>query len=93
MIHFLAFGLERFDCSYIRQLSKIEVDAAHRLPRVCIHVERVIGLIRQKYKILESTLPINMLACNQTETVSCIDKIVTICSALCNCCNSVVSSD
>ena len=76
-----------------RQLSKVEVDAARRLSRVCIHVERVIGLIRQKYKILESTLPINMLACNETETVSSIDKIVTICSALCNCCNSVVSSD
>ena len=40
-----------------RQLSKIEVDAARRLSRVRIHVERVIGLIRQKYKILESTLP------------------------------------
>ena len=75
------------------QLSKLEVDAARRLSRVRIHVERVIGLIRQKYKILESTLPINMLACSETETVSSIDKIVTICSALCNCCNSIVSSD
>ena len=39
-----------------RQLSKIEVDAARRLSRVRIHIERVIGLIQQKYKILESTL-------------------------------------
>ena len=39
-----------------RQLSKIEVDAAYRLSRVRIHVERVIGLIQQKYKILESRL-------------------------------------
>ena len=76
-----------------RQLSKVEVNVARRLSQVRIHVERVIGLIRQKYKVLESTLSINMLACNETETVSSIDKIVTICSALCNCCNSVVSSD
>ena len=69
------------------------MDAARRLSRVRIHVERIIGLIQQKYMILESTQPINMFACNETETVSCIDKIVTICSALCNCCNSVVSSD
>ena len=51
------------------QLSTVEVDAARRLSRVRIHVERVIGLIRQKYKILESTLPINMLACIETEMV------------------------
>ena len=76
-----------------RQLSRVEVDAARRLSRVRIHVERVIGLIRQKYKILESILPINMLVCSETETVAPVDKIVTICSALCNCCNSVVSSD
>lgn len=31
-----------------RQLSKIKVDAARRLFRVHIHVEQVIGLIRQK---------------------------------------------
>ena len=74
-----------------KQLSKVEVDAARRLSRVRIHVERVIGLIRQKYMILESTLPINMLACHKTETVCCINKILTICSALCNCCNSVIN--
>ena len=31
------------------QLSIVEVDAAHRLSWVRIHVERVIGLIQQKY--------------------------------------------
>ena len=75
-----------------KQLSKIEVDAARRLSWVRIHVERVIGMIRQKYMILESTLPISMLACDETETMSTIDKILIICSALCNCCDSVVLS-
>ena len=73
-----------------KQLSKIEVDTARRLSRVRIHVERVIGMVRQKYSILQSTLPINMIMCSEEESVSTIDKIVTICCALCNCCDSIV---
>ena len=41
--------------------------------------------------LLESTLPICMLTCHETKTVCSIDKIVTICSALGNCCDSVVN--
>jgi hypothetical protein len=58
---------------------------------VRIHVERVIGVIRQKYSILESTLNINMIMCDDIATSdSIIDKIVVICSALYNFCDSVV---
>jgi len=49
-----------------KQLSRVEVDVARRLSRVRIHLERVIGLVRQKYTILQSTLP---LACGEEETV------------------------
>ena len=45
-----------------KQLSKLEVDTARQLSRVRIHVERVIGLLRQKYTILESTLPITVVS-------------------------------
>ena len=72
------------------QLSKVEVDTARRLSRVRIHVERVIGLVRQKYAILQSTLPVNMVSCTDTDGYSIIDKILTVCCALSNCCNSVV---
>ena len=65
-----------------RQLSRYEVDATHQLACVQIHVERIIGVIRQKNSILESTLPINMLMCHEEEEQNIIDKIVTICSAL-----------
>ena len=58
---------------------------------VCIHVERVIGAVRQKYIILQSILPVNFIMCADTEDVSTIDKVVTICCAHCNCCKSVVS--
>ena len=73
-----------------KQLSKIEVDTARQLSRVRIHVERVIGLMRQKYTILESTLPINVIMCNEKADYSLTDKIVTVCCLLCNCCDSVV---
>ena len=76
-----------------RQLSQVEVDTARRLSRVRIHVERVIGSIRQKYTILQSTIPINMLMCDEGETVSNIDKVVMVCCALCNCSDSIVSTD
>ena len=46
-----------------KQLKKMDVDFAHQLSRVRIHVERVIGILRQKYAILEHTLPINMIMC------------------------------
>ena len=75
-----------------KQLSRMEVDKARQLSRVRIHVERVIGLLRNKYTILQSILPINMIMCNGCEN-SVIDQIVVICCALCNCCKSVIPFD
>ena len=43
-----------------KQLSKAEIDVARKLSHVCIHVERVIGLVHQKYSILRSILPVNL---------------------------------
>ena len=69
----------------------MDVDFACQLSWVQIHVERVIGFLRQKYTILEHTLPINMIMCSDnSDNISVIYKIVTVCSALCNCCKSVV---
>ena len=61
------------------------------LSRVQIHVERVIGVVRQKYTIFQSTLPVNFIMCSKNQDIIVIDKVVTICCALCNCCKSVVS--
>ena len=51
---------------------------------------KVIGLVRQKYSILQSTLPVNFVMVDKGD-ISTVDKIVFVCCALCNCCPSVVS--
>jgi len=43
-----------------KQLSKMDIDGASKLSSIRIHVEKVIGVIRQKYTILQS---INMIMC------------------------------
>ena len=73
-----------------KQLSQLEVDTASQLSHMRIHVERVISVVRQKYTTLQSTLPINMIMCNEKTNLSVIDKVVMTCAALCNFCDSVV---
>ena len=74
-----------------KQLSRMEVDKSHDLSHVCIHVEWVIGMLKQKYTILESHVPINFMERLEGEPHSLIDHIVSVCSALCNCCLNVVN--
>ena len=75
------------------QLSEIEIENSHQLSHVRIHDERIIGVIRQKFSILHSTLQISIIASSDDDGISFIDKIVIICCALCNCCNSVIPFD
>lgn len=75
------------------QLSPCDIATTRELARVRIQVERVIGMLRQKYKILSSTLPINLVMNDPDcidDDISMIDKIVIVCSALCNCCDSII---
>jgi len=66
------------------QLTKSEVDFLPQLSHVCIHIdiERVIGMIRQKYKLLESTIPITFVMTNTTNCVSTLNKIVYVCCVI-----------
>ena len=50
-------------------------------------------MIRQKYTMLQFTFLINMLTCEEGDTESTLDKVVTVCCVLCNCCDSVVPLD
>lgn len=79
------------------QLDPVDLERSRGIANVRIHVERVIGLLRRKYTILEGTLPTKFLSCDPngpTENqVPIIDRILRVCSALVNFCPSIVPFD
>ena len=74
------------------QLTAMEVHETRSIANVRIHVKRVIGMVRQKYSILQSTLPIHYVHKRERQP-PLIDSIVSVCCALCNICDSVVPFD
>ena len=79
------------------QLDPVDVERTRGIANVCIHIERLIGLLHRKYGILESTLPTDYLPCNRNgppETqVPITDRIIRVYSALVNFCPPIVPFD
>ena len=71
------------------QQDSVDVETTRGIANVRIHVERVIRTLRQKYTIIQSTLPTDFLTSNingpPEKQVPLLDRIVRVCSALVNC--------
>lgn len=61
-----------------------DVELSKELSKVRIHVERVIGLLKNKYTLLKGPLSVCMLKHRGDSGVANIDKILTVCAALTN---------
>ena len=77
-----------------KQLDKMEVDWSRELSLVRIHIERVMGVLKQKYTILQNVLPVQFCdASAYDDDLAIIDKVVHVCCALTNLTPSVVPQD
>ena len=94
------FNSVGFDCAKLhlpasargkKQLNPIEVERTRDIVVLRIHVEQVIGLLKNKYIILKEKLPIEMCF-TADKDITLSDKTVHVCAALANLMLSIVLS-
>lgn len=72
-----------------KQLHPIEIERTRKIAKVRIHVERVIGLLRNKYTILTHRVPVHFFKERHNDKVL-FDMIVRVCCIFINLCDPIV---
>lgn len=72
-----------------QQLVPFEIEETRKIAHVRIHVERIIGLIKNKFNIFRGPLPITMLT-HTSDDVNIMDKTVVVVCALINLCPPII---
>ena len=76
-----------------KQFDAKTTEATRRTANSRIHIERFIGLLRNRFKVMKGPIPIKYLYCYDDSGLTLYDKIVRVCSILNNLSPSIVSSD
>lgn len=76
-----------------KKLTPVELEDTRKLASVRIYVERVIGLARSKYTMLQGPVPISLLYNTDNSELTTLDKMVRVACALTNICPSVIPFD
>lgn len=64
--------------------SALEVENTRTITNVRVLIECIIGSVRERYTILQGTLPIDFLSSRKDEEITLIDRIIRMCCALNN---------
>lgn len=70
------------------QLHPVDLEETRGIAHCRIHVERIIGSLRQKYRILNEVVPVSLLA--SISDMPLLDEIVFVCCALINFCPPII---
>ncbi|XP_047224703.1 uncharacterized protein LOC124870209 isoform X2 [Girardinichthys multiradiatus] len=69
-----------------RELDLKTTEETRQLAHLRDHVKRIIGAVCNTFKILSSNVPVRMVEPCEGESVTFLDKVVTVCCALINLC-------